>query len=202
LIAVFERFTQDARESVVSAQDHARRLKASRIETSHLLLALCAGASPTALTLQRNGVTVEAVEAALPAQTTPPETPTTEDDAAALKALGIDLEAIRRSLDAAFGPGALDRLATPQERSGRFRRLRRKRTSSGGHIPFSSGAKKALELALREAIRLDSGEIRGEHLGLGLLRADDPGVTAVLTALGVRRAVLRTDLESGLRRSA
>lgn len=201
---MFERFTRDARDSVVATVDHAQRLKAERIEATHLLLALCSRPSPVAITLQRHGISTATVEAVLPATTPVPSTPPTAEDAAALKALGIDLDAIRRSLEATFGPGALDRVTPPQRHTGRFgRRGRGGSSGSGqGHLSFSRGAKKTLELALREAVRLDSGEIRGDHLALGLLRADDPGLSGVLTALGVEPATLRTDLESGLRRSA
>jgi hypothetical protein len=59
---------------------------------------------------------------------------------------------------------------------------------------FSADGKKALELALREAIRLDSREIALEHVVLGLVRADG-AATRVVRALGVepgdvRKAVL------------
>lgn len=201
---MFERFTHDARESVVAAQDHALRLKAEQIEATHLLLALCSRPSPVAVTLQRHGISTETVEAVLPAATPAPSTPPTAEDAAALKALGIDLDAIRRSLEATFGPGALDRVTPPERRSGRFGRRGRGGSGSAGvgHIPFTRSAKKSLELALREAVRLDSGEIRGDHLALGLLRADDPGLDAVLAALGVDGSALRSDLESAVRRSA
>lgn len=46
-----------------------------------------------------------------------------------------------------------------------------------GHIPFTSGAKKALELSLREAMALGHNFISAEHILLGLVRTDE-GVTA------------------------
>ncbi|WP_018683970.1 Clp protease N-terminal domain-containing protein [Actinokineospora enzanensis] len=49
-----------------------------------------------------------------------------------------------------------------------------------GHIPFSAGAKKALELGHREALRLGSERIRPEHLLLGLLSTpEEPALVAV-----------------------
>ena len=53
----------------------------------------------------------------------------------------------------------------------------------GGHIPFERDAKKALELALREAVRLGHGFIGTEHLLLGLLH--DGRARDVLVARGV-----------------
>jgi ATP-dependent Clp protease ATP-binding subunit ClpC len=44
----------------------------------------------------------------------------------------------------------------------------------GGHLPFSSPAKKVLEQALREALALKHNYIGTEHILLGLL-ADDRG---------------------------
>jgi ATP-dependent Clp protease ATP-binding subunit ClpC len=56
-----------------------------------------------------------------------------------------------------------------------------------GHIPFSADSKKALELALREAIRLKHRHIGTEHILLALLRDDTSEGGKVLTGLGVRR---------------
>jgi len=70
-----------------------------------------------------------------------------------------------------FGPGALDRTRAAR---GRWH---------GGHIPFERDAKKALELALREAVRLGHGFIGTEHLLLGLLH--EGRVRDVLVARGV-----------------
>jgi hypothetical protein len=50
-----------------------------------------------------------------------------------------------------------------------------------GHIPFSAGAKKALELSLREALSLGDRRIGTEHLVLALVR-EQKGVAARLLA--------------------
>ena len=76
-------------------------------------------------------------------------------DAEALASVGIDLEAVRESADAVFGKGALDRAG---------------RAPVKGHIPFTADAKKVLELALREAVRLRTNRIDGAMLLLGMLR--------------------------------
>ena len=83
-------------------------------------------------------------------------------DAEALATLGIDLDEVRRQVEEAFGPGALDRTrAAPAGR----RAVRR------AH-PVRPGAKKALELALREAMQLKHNYIGTEHILLGLLHAE------------------------------
>ena len=68
--------------------------------------------------------------------------------------------------------------------------------SWSGHVPLTAGSKKALELALREAIHLGHRSIGTEHLLLGLVRDDTCSAARILAARGadrerVRAAVLR-----------
>jgi ATP-dependent Clp protease ATP-binding subunit ClpC len=53
-----------------------------------------------------------------------------------------------------------------------------------GHIPFDAGAKKTLELALRESTGLGHRYIGTEHLLLGLIQEGDGVAAQVLTGLG------------------
>ncbi|MDQ3294016.1 MAG: NDP-hexose 4-ketoreductase, partial [Actinomycetota bacterium] len=54
------------------------------------------------------------------------------------------------------------------------------------HIPFNPRAKKVLELALREALRLHHREIGSSHVGLGLIREGGGMAVKLLTGpLGV-----------------
>ena len=63
-----------------------------------------------------------------------------------------------------------------------------------GHIPFSTDAKKVLELSLREAIRSQSDHIGVGHILLGLLR-DEKSIGAVtLAEFGVDRKHVERDL--------
>src|SRR4051794_24495125 len=131
---MFERFTEAARQSVVLAQQEARELHSGRIGTEHLLLGLLdQPGSAGGAVLARHGLSRESVVEAI-------RTFSRGDglDAAALGTVGIDLDAVRDSVEAAFGPGALD-----GPRRGR---------QATGHIPFSPRAKKVLELSLREAL--------------------------------------------------
>jgi ATP-dependent Clp protease ATP-binding subunit ClpA len=196
---MFERFTQDARRVVVGAQAEARGLGHGWIGTEHLLLAVLSDAgSPVAAALHGVGLTPDKVRAEVRRQLGP------VDDGAALAGIGIDLDEVRRRVEDRFGPGALEGSSEAPVRRGRSLRLRRRSPAAcsaaapgPGHIPFTRRAKKALELALREAMAAKSREIRTAHLVLGLMREDGLAARAV-TALGVptetvRRTVLALD---------
>ncbi|MCZ2810205.1 ATP-dependent Clp protease ATP-binding subunit [Modestobacter sp. VKM Ac-2979] len=63
-------------------------------------------------------------------------------------------------------------------------------------IPFDAGAKKALELTFREALRLGHNYIGTEHLLLALLEAEDGA--GLLTSLGVDKATAEQHLIAAL----
>ncbi len=93
----------------------------------------------------------------------------------ALTSLGISLEAVRGQVEQIIGQGQ----AAPR-----------------GHIPFTSRAKKVLELALREALQLGHNYIGTEHILLGLIREGEGVAAQVLQGLGVdlnraRQAVIQ-----------
>jgi ATP-dependent Clp protease ATP-binding subunit ClpA len=144
---MFERFTKDARAVVVLAQEEAIALEADRIGNEHLLLGLAAEQGTAARVLDPLGLGHADVRAEL-------ERTNKRLDADALASIGIDLEEVRRRVEESFGPGAL---------SGH----------RAGRRPFSPGAKKALQLSLREAIALGDRHIGSEHILLGVMR--DPG---------------------------
>lgn len=187
---MFERFTADARTTVVRAQVHAARRRDSTIAPTHLLLALTEGRLGGLL--EGYNVTAETVERDAPAGTSH-----SIDDDVALRSIGIDLYAIRASIESAFGPGALE---TPRGPSRRFAPWARR--GNRRHRAVADNAKKALELSLRETIRLDAREIGAESLLLGLLRTGDPELTRVFEHAGVNQANLRTDLETRIRHAA
>ena len=174
---MFERFTPEAREVVVLAQDEARSLRHDHIGTEHLLLALLRLDTATTAVLRRHGLDHDEVAKAVAAHLGGGDL-----DAEALRTLGIDLDAVRDVAEATFGPGALD---TP----GRGRQK-----ESPGHIPFTSRAKKVLELSLREAVAQRSKSIRDGHVALGLLREGQGRAAKVLHDRGVDLPVLREEL--------
>lgn len=165
---MFERFTRPARAAVVGAQEVARARGARQITTTHLLLALLTPGAETTDAVSVAGGDIEALTGPLEHG---------ELDAEALSAVGVDLEQITARAERVFGSGAL-------ARAGR----------SPKHLPFDREAKKALELALREAVRLKERAITGRHLLLGLIRAECAARTALARA-GTDLAALRAALE-------
>ena len=105
---MFERFTRDARAVVVTSIDLCTTLDADEVRPVHLLLALTEEGNGARDLLAAHGVTQDAVGAALGAPRATPPVPLGDDDAAALRSLGIDLDAIREAVDSQFGEGALD----------------------------------------------------------------------------------------------
>ena len=199
---MFERFTADARETVITAQAEARKLGHDFIGTEHVLLALLTHEdTPIAAALRESGVDAEFVRGEVVRRVGPRPPGRSfaeieEEDAAALKAIGIDLDAVRRAIEENFGEGSLrlPREAPAPRRRGLFGRY-----YSGGHIPFSNRNKKVLELSLREAVRLHQKFIAPEHIMLGLIREGDGLAMLILTEKGVDLGKLRTTLDKSLR---
>jgi ATP-dependent Clp protease ATP-binding subunit ClpA len=168
---MFERFTHAAREVVVHAHEEAAALGHAQVGSEHLLLAVATGGGlPAAL-----GIDPDGLRAAVAA------TPGDGLDARALATIGIDLEAVRRSVEESFGPGAL---AGP-------------RRGRPGRVRFGRSAKQALERALREALALRDRHIGTQHILLGLVGDPAGGAVQALRSCGssaeaVRAAVLAT----------
>src|SRR3954451_970223 len=169
---MFERFTESARQAVARAQDEARDLRSDCIGTEHLLLALASDTTgPAGRALRSVGLEAAALRDAVERVQS-----RAEPDPDALAVLGIDLDEVRRRVEAAFGPGALDRR--------RSRLERRRSRSGGGHIPFTPLSKRTLELALHHALRRGDNFIGTQHILLGLLDGDDTGALSVLRRAG------------------
>ncbi|WP_435889200.1 Clp protease N-terminal domain-containing protein [Streptosporangium canum] len=191
---MFERFTDEARQAVKLAQANARRLNHHLIGTEHLLLGLLdQPASDSAEILGRHGLDHGRAYRAVEGLT--PRAPKDALDAEALESIGIDLSAIRDRVEAAFGPGALDR---PPQRNHRGSLV------SGRHVPFSPRAKKALELSLREALALKHNYIGDGHILLGMLREGQGLGSRVLADAGIDTEAVRREvvLRLGTRRKA
>jgi ATP-dependent Clp protease ATP-binding subunit ClpC len=89
--------------------------------------------------------------------------------AQSLNAIGVQLEQARLEVESRLGAG---------------------RTPPQGHMPFSPRAKKVLELALRQALRLEVDYIGTEHILLGLLTEGE----------GVAAQILLATVDGGLER--
>jgi ATP-dependent Clp protease ATP-binding subunit ClpA len=182
---VFERFTEKARLVVTGAQEQARERNADAIRSEHLLAGLFAVPDNLAVTvLGAFGVDREDVESEI-GKLRPDGRPA--PDAEALATLGIDLDEVRRQVDEAFGPGALDRTRAAANRGRRM------------HIPFDRTAKKVLELALREALRLKHNYIGTEHILLGMLHTETGAAYHILVSRGVRQDASRIIVEELVR---
>src|SRR5664279_5087923 len=83
--------------------------------------------------------------------------------AKALETLGISLDAVRQQVEELIGHG---------------------QQAPSGQIPFTSRAKAALELSLREALQLGHNYIGPEHILLGLIREGEGVAAQVLGKLG------------------
>jgi ATP-dependent Clp protease ATP-binding subunit ClpA len=210
---MFERFTGDARAAVARAQEHARRLGHRYIGCEHLLLAAVATGGPAAAALREHGITPQAVETEIVRLIGlgQPASLFSALDQEALAAVGIDLDAVRARIGAAFGPDAFTRAAPAACRGNRpawpnrsmtrlLRRRRRSRAAAGpaapgahptGHLPFTPRAKKSLQLSVREALQLGQSYIGVEHLTLALLAMNQGAVPPILSALGASPATLR-----------
>jgi ATP-dependent Clp protease ATP-binding subunit ClpA len=176
---MLERFTKDARATVMRARKEAQSRKQRDIGTEHLLLALVDPDSGTAYRVLRDaGLTADGVAAEVDRRA---KREFGAEDAAALATIGIDLDDVLRRIEESFGPEALEK-AMPARPTGWFR---------GGVGVFTPGAKKSIALALREAVHLGDPFIGSEHLLLGLIREGNGMATAILVDAGLDLKSLR-----------
>ncbi|WP_374273660.1 Clp protease N-terminal domain-containing protein [Actinoplanes sp. M2I2] len=191
---MFERFTAEARAVVTNAQIEARSLHHDHIGTEHVLLALLT--DPAGPVARSTGLDADTVRADIlqriggHTQDGPVVSDADAEDAAALKAIGIDLAAVREAIEANFGAGAL-RLPRPAKKRGLFSKI----YAGSNHIPFTNRNKKVLELSLREALRLKQKFIAPEHIMLGLLREGHGLAMLIMADRGVDFDRVRADLE-------
>ncbi|MFC6081342.1 Clp protease N-terminal domain-containing protein [Sphaerisporangium aureirubrum] len=182
---MFERFREDARHTVKLAQEETKPFGHDYVGTEHLLLALLRQPDSVATrVLARHGLDHDNVGDAVARLLVTPD----DLDAEALGSIGIDLDAIREKVEAAFGPGALDRKPGSPRRPWR----------PGGHIPFTGRAKKVLELSLREAIALKHNYICNGHILLGILREGEGLAAKVLSDAHLDFPTLRQEIKSEL----
>jgi hypothetical protein len=93
--------------------------------------------------------------------------------ATALRALDVDLDTLRREVEALVGRG---------------------QQPASGHIPFTPQAKKVLELALRESVHLGHAYIGTEHLLLGLVREGEGPAAQVLAQRDIELNAVRQEV--------
>jgi hypothetical protein len=206
---MFEHFTSDARTAVV----RPKRTPILGTTIGCSICARCASAGEPAAAAREHGVT-RAVEAEIVRLVGLGQAASlfSAADREALASIGIDLEAVRARIEAAFGADAFTRAAPdacrgnrpawPKSPMARLRRRRRSHAAAGqdarpgayptGHLPFTPRAKKSLEHSLREAKARHDNYIGVEHLTLALVAMNDGAVPPILSALGASQATLRT----------
>lgn len=181
---MFERFTKRARVIVVLAQEVARDARAPRITPEHLLASLLQDRESGAVRLLHQlGAEPDRLLGVL-GRRRPITGGLDESEVEALRSIGIDAEEVVRRVEAELGASVQD--------SGRW---------TAGHIPFDKGAKKVLELSLREAIALGDKEIGTEHVLLGLIRDADGPVAEAFADAGLTLAAARTAVAEGTKRA-
>ncbi len=166
---MFERFTEQAHRVVGLAGEEAEGLGHRYLGPEHLLLGILRdGASGAAQLLRAHGVGLEAAREGLLGLAgqgvVPAPRPT---DRELLGTLGIDLEAVRRSTEEAFGGQALA-VATWRVPRRRFWRGDRVVWTPLCGPPFL--AKRALHLASQQASALGHGAVGPGHVLLGVLQ--------------------------------
>jgi hypothetical protein len=89
--------------------------------------------------------------------------------AKAIETLGVPLDSARQALVAELPPASVDEPVP-------------------GSIPFTGGAKKTMELAVREALKLGHNYVGTEHILLGVLEDEAVAGHGALTGLGITPA--------------
>ncbi|HEX3795151.1 MAG TPA: Clp protease N-terminal domain-containing protein [Acidimicrobiales bacterium] len=182
---MFERFTESSRAVLVEAQDLAQELGSSSINVLHILYGCAEGREDTAgKPLRDCGVTAATIRQQLPRVDEPPAG---EIDPVALRAIGIDFEGVRATVEETFGPGALERAPD-----------RRVPTKSMRRVPFTPEAKRSLEQALRVTLELHQRTIVPGHLLLGLLRLSDEQVSRAIEQSGTTVVAVSAAVLAGL----
>ncbi len=186
---MFERFTHEARQIVIGAQQHAAEFKHPFIGTEHLLLAMTEGPGVAAAILRDNGFDAGRVAAAIAGMAGRGAPLLDAKDAEALRSVGIDLDAVMARIEETFGAEALQ--AQPPAGRGWLHRGHR-------HGRLSPQAKKVLEFSLRETVRLKQEEIGSGQLLLGLLREGSGLAAKILRDGGADAVALRAQIEQAL----
>ena len=185
---MFERFTTAARDVTVRAQTESRSLGSPAIGTEHLLLALTDDAADLgAPALASMGITRAEVLAGIAEVDTPDVF--SQQDADALRAVGIDVDAVLERISQTFGQDALERA----RRAGAGSRR--------GHRSFGKDAKEALRCALQEGVRQRTRQLDDGAILVGVVEAEGTA-TRILASHGVGLADVRQALDQIRRRSA
>jgi ATP-dependent Clp protease ATP-binding subunit ClpA len=187
---MFERFSKGARQVVVLGVQRAAD-RGAKARPEDLLAALAeVDDGVGARVLASFGVTAATLAAAVTGGTR--RAGLTDEEIAALRAVGIDADEVFRRIADAFGPAALEEEPAPPPR---------RRGMVGG--PLEPAARKAIELSLRETLALGHRRISTGHILLGVLRTGVSGpMSTVLAEHGVTYDDARPRVRAELREAA
>jgi ATP-dependent Clp protease ATP-binding subunit ClpA len=198
---VFGRFTEPAHRVLDLGREEAERGGHRYLGPEHVLLGVLAeGQSRAAGVLRAAGVDLTAARAALARLAERGVVPAPRpSDAELLGALGIDLDAVWRDTEQAFGFRAVGEATW---------RVTRRRSWRGGRVvwtplcgpPFF--AKHAVQLASELARGMGDGEIRPEHLLLGVLEDARQPADTVRGSRRHRQITAHVGLPEGYRGAA
>jgi ATP-dependent Clp protease ATP-binding subunit ClpA len=166
----------------VAAQRHAAALRHDWVGTEHVLLAMLDDrASVAGLALRRLGLETEVVRTDIMRIVGEGPPRGAAFDADALRAVGIDLDAVQEHVDTMFGEGALDRAQRARGRCG---------AAAFGVAPR---LKQALERAHQDAERSGSA-VTDEHVLLALWAQRDSVAARIFQRHEIGLRELRTAL--------
>jgi hypothetical protein len=171
---MWDRLSPEAREVMSLALTESEQLGHGYLGDEHVLLGLLRGQASRASSLLRgHGLDLASARAELQRLSAAGLMPRSRaDDVGALRAVGIDVEAVRERLVTAFGEQAVGAAVWRASRRPWWRGGGRRRTPLCGP-PFF--AKRAMYLASCYAESRDAGAVMPEHLLYGVLRdLDDP----------------------------
>jgi ATP-dependent Clp protease ATP-binding subunit ClpA len=155
-----------------AAQSEAVAFRHDFIGSEHVLLALLGRDDQTGRALRRLNLDADGVRADIRRIVGEGPAPDEVFDADALRAIGIDLEAVRERAEAAFGGGALER-------------ARRRRGHCGGAgFGISPRLKQAIERASKETAQ-SGAELTAAAVALGLAHQRDSVAARILDAHGI-----------------
>lgn len=198
---MFERFSEQAHLVLDVARDEAERAGHRYLGPEHVLLGVLAeGHSAAARILRAHGMELQAARAGLLGLAQRGVVPAPRpSDAELLAALGVDLDAVRRSSEQAFGSKALGEATW---------RVTRRWGWRGGRVVWTPlcgpplVAKRALHLAGEQASALGHVEVGPEHMVLGVLEDARQPAGPVTASRRNRRISAHVGLPDGYRGAA
>jgi ATP-dependent Clp protease ATP-binding subunit ClpA len=198
---VFERFTEQAHLVVDLAREEAARAGHRYLGPEHVLLGVLAeGHSAAARAMRAHGIESATARAALLGLSRQGVVPSPRpSDAELLATLGIDLNAVRRSSEQAFGSTALGEASW---------RVTRRWSWRGGRVVWTPlcgpplVAKRALHLASEQASALGHFQVGPEHVVLGVLEDARQPAGRVTASRRNRRITAHVGLPDGYQGAA